>query len=86
MCMSLVMKSILFSLQVAEKIRNKKELEFYKWDGDLSQLLQNVRDKLNRVAEVTSPEAYFLLLLCFGYASIVSKLVIGGGLYDTSAI
>ncbi|KAL0427039.1 UNVERIFIED_CONTAM: Heme oxygenase 1, chloroplastic [Sesamum latifolium] len=37
--------------KVAEKILNSKELEFYKWDGDLSQLLQNVRDKLNRVAE-----------------------------------
>ncbi|KAL0333905.1 UNVERIFIED_CONTAM: Heme oxygenase 1, chloroplastic [Sesamum angustifolium] len=36
---------------VAEKILNGKELEFYKWEGDLSQLLQNVRDKLNRVAE-----------------------------------
>lgn len=34
-------------------ILNKKELEFYKWDGDLSQLLQNVRDKLNIVAEVS---------------------------------
>ena len=42
-----------FSLfQVAEKILDKKELEFYKWNGDLSQLLQGVRDKLNRVAEV----------------------------------
>ncbi|KAL0337415.1 UNVERIFIED_CONTAM: Heme oxygenase 1, chloroplastic [Sesamum calycinum] len=37
--------------KVAEKILNSKELEFYKWEGDLSQLLQNVRDKLNRVAE-----------------------------------
>ncbi|KAH1057313.1 hypothetical protein J1N35_035378 [Gossypium stocksii] len=37
--------------KVAEKILNKEELEFYKWDGDLSQLLQNVRDKLNKVAE-----------------------------------
>lgn len=37
--------------KVAEKLLNKKELEFYKWDGDLRQLLQNVRDKLNRVAE-----------------------------------
>lgn len=37
--------------KVAEKILNKKELEFYKWDGDLRQLLQNVRDKLNVVAE-----------------------------------
>ena len=31
---------------MAEKILNGKELEFYKWDGDLSELLQNVRDKL----------------------------------------
>ncbi|XP_059276588.1 heme oxygenase 1, chloroplastic isoform X2 [Lycium ferocissimum] len=37
--------------KVAEKILDKKELEFYKWDGDLSQLLQNVREKLNKVAE-----------------------------------
>ncbi|KAK8520436.1 hypothetical protein V6N13_031113 [Hibiscus sabdariffa] len=37
--------------KVAEKLLNNKELEFYKWDGDLSQLLQNVRDKLNKVSE-----------------------------------
>ncbi|KAF5789118.1 putative Heme oxygenase (biliverdin-producing) [Helianthus annuus] len=37
--------------KVAEMILNGKELEFYKWDGDLKQLLQNVRDKLNKVAE-----------------------------------
>lgn len=37
--------------KVASKILNGKELEFYKWDGDLPQLLQNVREKLNRVAE-----------------------------------
>ncbi|KAI3811175.1 hypothetical protein L1987_20893 [Smallanthus sonchifolius] len=37
--------------KVAAKILSGKELEFYKWDGDLSHLLQNVREKLNRVAE-----------------------------------
>ncbi|KAJ1437848.1 heme oxygenase-like [Sesbania bispinosa] len=37
--------------KVSEKLLNNKGLEFYKWDGDLSQLLQNVRDKLNKVAE-----------------------------------
>uniref|UniRef100_A0A7N0VJR5 heme oxygenase (biliverdin-producing) n=1 Tax=Kalanchoe fedtschenkoi TaxID=63787 RepID=A0A7N0VJR5_KALFE len=42
--------------KVAEKILNNKELEFYKWDGDLSQLLQNVRDKLNKVVESWSRE------------------------------
>lgn len=47
------MEQFLFALfQVAEKILNKKELEFYKWNGDLTQLLQNVREKLNKVAEV----------------------------------
>ncbi|KAL5671194.1 hypothetical protein ACJX0J_015500, partial [Zea mays] len=35
---------------VSEKILNNKELEFYKWEGNLSQLLQNVRNKLNQVA------------------------------------
>lgn len=40
------------SIQVAADILNGKELNFYKWEGDLSQLLQNVRDKLNKVAEV----------------------------------
>ncbi|KAL5552104.1 hypothetical protein UlMin_002280 [Ulmus minor] len=37
------------NLFVAEKIQNGKGLEFYKWDGDLSRLLQNVREKLNKV-------------------------------------
>ncbi|KAD3067934.1 hypothetical protein E3N88_35814 [Mikania micrantha] len=37
--------------KVAAKILNGKELEFYKWDGDLPLLLQNVREKLNKVAE-----------------------------------
>lgn len=37
--------------KVAQMILNNKELEFYKWEGELSQLLQNVRDKINRVAE-----------------------------------
>lgn len=42
--------------KVAETLINKKELEFYKWDGDLPQLLQNVRDKLNKVAQSWSRE------------------------------
>ena len=36
---------------MAERILDNRELEFYKWDGDLSGLLQNVREKLNKVAE-----------------------------------
>ncbi|XP_043699180.1 heme oxygenase 1, chloroplastic-like [Telopea speciosissima] len=42
--------------KVAEEILDNKELEFYKWDGDLSQLLQAVREKLNKVAESWSRE------------------------------
>jgi len=42
--------------KVSEKILNKKELEFYKWEGNLSQLLQDVRNKLNQVASSWSRE------------------------------
>ncbi|KAM0917369.1 hypothetical protein ACQ4PT_009590 [Festuca glaucescens] len=42
--------------KIAEKILNKKELEFYKWEGTLSQLLQDVRTKLNQVASSWSRE------------------------------
>ncbi|KAK1611277.1 hypothetical protein QYE76_034950 [Lolium multiflorum] len=42
--------------KIDEKILNKKELEFYKWEGSLSQLLQDVRAKLNQVASTWSQE------------------------------
>ncbi|XP_058113249.1 heme oxygenase 1, chloroplastic-like [Magnolia sinica] len=42
--------------KVAEKILNNKELEFYKWDSDLSKLLHDVKEKLNKVAESWSRE------------------------------
>ncbi|XP_057768173.1 heme oxygenase 1, chloroplastic-like [Salvia miltiorrhiza] len=42
--------------KVEEKILNGKELEFYKYEGDLPQLLQNVRDKLNTLGEGWSRE------------------------------
>lgn len=38
--------------KVAEKILNGAELEFYKWDGDIKELLAGVKAKLNKVAEV----------------------------------
>ncbi|KAI5015437.1 hypothetical protein ZWY2020_056827 [Hordeum vulgare] len=43
--------------KIADKILNKKELEFYKWEGTLSDLPQNVREKLNQVASI-SPKAF----------------------------
>ena len=39
-------------LQVAEKILDGRELEFYKWDEYLPELLNHVREKLNKVVEV----------------------------------
>lgn len=33
-------------------ILDGRELEFYKWDGELSQLLGAVKENLNKVAEV----------------------------------
>lgn len=42
--------------QVGEKILNGRELEFYKWDGDLKVLLAGVKEKLNKVAEDWSRE------------------------------
>ncbi|KAG0487526.1 hypothetical protein HPP92_009621 [Vanilla planifolia] len=36
--------------KVADMILNGKELEFYKWEGNLRKLLQNVKEKINKVA------------------------------------
>ncbi|KVI01284.1 heme oxygenase-like, multi-helical [Cynara cardunculus var. scolymus] len=47
--------------KVAEKILNGKELEFYKWDGELSQLLQNnwTREEKNHCLEETEKSFKF---------------------------
>ncbi|XP_039142607.1 heme oxygenase 1, chloroplastic-like [Dioscorea cayenensis subsp. rotundata] len=42
--------------KVAEKLLDNKELEFYQWEGNLSQLLQNVREKINQVSNSWSRE------------------------------
>ena len=39
-------------LQVAEKILDGRELEFYKWDEYLPELINHVREKVNKFAEV----------------------------------
>jgi heme oxygenase len=38
--------------RVAEMILDGRELEFYKWDGELPELLAAVKSNLNKVAEV----------------------------------
>ncbi|CAH8377472.1 unnamed protein product [Eruca vesicaria subsp. sativa] len=42
--------------KVSERILNNKELEFYKWDGDISELLKNVSEELNKVSELWTRE------------------------------
>nr|BAF02519.1 heme oxygenase [Adiantum capillus-veneris] len=37
--------------QVADKVLGGRELEFYKWDGDLKEILAAVKEKLNKVSE-----------------------------------
>ena len=59
---------------MAEKILNRKELEFYKWDGDLSELLQNVRDKLNKVAEVCRLSCTFSCSLLYGNGNLFVRV------------
>lgn len=41
---------------VAAKILGGKELEFYKWEGNLKELLDHVKEKINKVAEGWSRE------------------------------
>jgi len=42
--------------KVAEMILDGRELEFYKWEEDLTELLKRVREKINKVAEGWSRE------------------------------
>ncbi|KAL8141141.1 hypothetical protein V2J09_007162 [Rumex salicifolius] len=37
--------------QISEKLLDGREMEFCKWEGDVQELLKDVRDKLNRLGE-----------------------------------
>ena len=39
-------------VQISEMVLDGKELEFYKWDGELQDLLTAVKEKLNEVSKV----------------------------------
>ena len=39
-------------VQVSEMVLGGRELEFYKWDGELQDLLKAVKEKLNQVSTV----------------------------------
>ncbi|KAI3911377.1 hypothetical protein MKW98_010264 [Papaver atlanticum] len=67
--------------RASEKILEKKELEFYKWNnGELSELLQNAREKLNKVAQSWSREEKDQCLeeteISFKYSEDIMKLII----------
>ncbi|KAI3974050.1 hypothetical protein MKX01_026447 [Papaver californicum] len=66
--------------KVAEKILENKELEFYKYNGELSELLQNVREMLNVVAQGWSREEKDQCLeqtgISFKYSEDIMKLII----------
>ncbi|MCL7029342.1 hypothetical protein MKW94_002680 [Papaver nudicaule] len=65
--------------KVAEKILENKELEFYKYSGELSELLENARKKLNIVAEGWSREEKDQCLeqteISFKYSEDIMKLI-----------
>ncbi|KAF3340626.1 heme oxygenase 1 [Carex littledalei] len=66
--------------KVAEMILNKKVLEFYKWEYELSKMLQNVRDKLNEVASNWSREEKNHCLeeieMSFNYNGEIMRLIL----------
>ncbi|KAI3908054.1 hypothetical protein MKW98_003699 [Papaver atlanticum] len=67
--------------RASEKILEKKELEFYKWNnGELSELLQNARERLNKVAQSWSREEKDRCLeeteISFKYSEDIMKLII----------
>lgn len=68
----LKMNPLTLMLQVAGKILNNKVLEFYKWDGELKQILQNLRDKINKITLVLLRP---LPLIAFSVVSLGSQSV-----------
>ncbi|RZC71838.1 hypothetical protein C5167_035003 [Papaver somniferum] len=68
-------------VQASEKILENKELEFYKWNnGEISELLQNAREKLNKVTESWTREEKDQCLeeteISFKYSEDIMKLII----------
>lgn len=53
-------------------ILDKKVLEFYKWDGNLAELIQNVKEKLNEVAGVSSMSSCLLYIYIYIYNCLVT--------------
>ena len=42
--------------QMSDKLLDGKDLEFYQWDGDLAEMMAQVKADINRVAEGWSEE------------------------------
>ena len=56
--------------KISEMLLDGKELEFYKWDGDLKELLQGVKDDINEVAEEWVRTSWFTLGLGIGRSGV----------------
>ncbi|KAI3994202.1 hypothetical protein MKX01_012459 [Papaver californicum] len=67
-------------VQASEKLLENKELESYKWNGELSELLENVKEKLNKVAQSWTWEEKDQCLeesaISFEYSEDIMKLII----------
>lgn len=65
--------------KVSEMILGGRELEFYKWDGELSDLLDKVKLKINEVSDSWSREEKDKCLqeteLSFKYSGSLLKLL-----------
>lgn len=66
--------------QVSEKLFQGKELEFYKWEGDVPTLLSDVREKLNKLGEHWSRDVKNQCLReaakAFRYSGQIVRLII----------
>uniref|UniRef100_A0A1D1XK36 Putative inactive heme oxygenase 2, chloroplastic n=1 Tax=Anthurium amnicola TaxID=1678845 RepID=A0A1D1XK36_9ARAE len=66
--------------QVCEKLLEGRELEFYKWDGDVFELLQDTREKLNKLGEHWSRDDKNRCLReatkCFRFLGQIVRLII----------
>lgn len=62
-CCILLMSSCRF--QVSEKLLEGRELEFNTWEGDVQELMKEMRKKLNMLGEVHTWEHFYLFRACF---------------------
>lgn len=68
---------------MSEKLLEGRELEFYRWEGDVQELLKGTREKLNMVGEVDCSRLVYLIWLC---NSFLLGIIISFFLHITAAL